>query len=151
MPESHVEVYLHLVWATWDRLPLLQNEVETVVYSHIQAECKRRGVELLAICGTNDHIHILVRLRPTISISDLVKHIKGASSHIVNERRLSSDEFKWQGGYAALSVSPVHIPRIRSYVLKQKEHHQERKLSRVLELSPTRATDRKVAESAKAD
>ena len=121
---SRVEVYLHLVWATWDRLPLLTPAVRERVYLCIRHEAARLKAEIIAIGGIEDHVHVLLRLPATISIADLVKQLKGSSSHLANHEVLPRG-FKWQGGYGCGSVSRRLVPTVRNYVLRQEEHHRE--------------------------
>ena len=120
---SRVEVYLHLVWATWDRAPLLTRDVRERVYLCIREEAARLKAEIVAIGGIEDHVHVLLRLPATISIADLVKQLKGSSSHLANHEVLPRG-FKWQGGYGASAVSPRHVRRVRNYVLDQERHHR---------------------------
>ncbi|HEX6038633.1 IS200/IS605 family transposase [Longimicrobium sp.] len=121
---SRVEVFLHLVWSTWDRAPLLTAGVRERVYLCMRHEAARLKVEVVEIGGIEDHVHVLVRFPATISISDLVKQLKGSSSHLANHEVLPRG-FKWQGGYGASSVSPRHVNRVRRYVLDQERHHRE--------------------------
>jgi REP element-mobilizing transposase RayT len=132
-----VEVYVHLVWATWDRLPLVSPELRPGIYAAIHAECAAAKAEVIAIGGTEDHVHLLVRLPATIALSALVKQVKGVSSHLVTDALTQGDEFRWQGAYAAFSVSPADVPRIRDYVLRQEEHHHARTADPDLELDMT--------------
>jgi REP element-mobilizing transposase RayT len=132
---SHAELYLHLVWATWDRHPFLADpELRRRVYACLLAECTRMGADLLAVGGVEDHVHVLVRPPATIAPASLVKQMKGASSHLVNEVIRPPFFFKWQGGYGAFSVSRRHVPFIRRYIERQEDHHRERRLFDVLEL-----------------
>jgi putative transposase len=123
MPNSLVLMYVHLVWATWDRRPLLTPEVEEVVYRCFNAECKRLGVAMLAVGGVADHVHLLVRMPSTVELSKLVKQLKGASSHLVTHEVRPGEFFKWQGSYSAFSVSRWDMPKIRGYIQRQKQHH----------------------------
>jgi len=120
---SHTELYLHLVWATWDRQPLLTGETRDAGYRMIQDECRRMSVEVIAIGGVEDHVHLLVRMPTSLSPAALVKQVKGATSHHLNQGSGSRPVFRWQGGYGAFSVSRQHVERIRRYVLNQAEHH----------------------------
>src|SRR5947209_2742512 len=81
--QPYTQLYIHLVWSTWDRLPLLTPELKATVYVCIQAECHALNTDVIATGGIEDHVHLLVRIPTTISIADLVKQIKGASSHLV--------------------------------------------------------------------
>jgi putative transposase len=121
---SRVEVYLHLVWATWDRAPLLAPDVRPRVYLCIREEAARLNAEILEIGGIEDHVHVLLRLPATVTIAMLVKQLKGSSSHLVNHEVLPRG-FKWQGGYGASSVSRRALPKVRDYVRRQEEHHRD--------------------------
>lgn len=126
-------MFVHLVWATWDRLPLLSEPLRSEVYDLIQAECTRHRADLIAIGGTEDHVHLLVRMPATLAPADLVKQVKGVSSHAVNHASGSHKAFKWQGAYGAFSVSKRHVPMIEGYIRRQEEHHRERTLWPLLE------------------
>ncbi len=89
----------------------------------MREEGARARAEIIAIGGVEDHVHVLLRLPATRSIADLVKQLKGSSSHLANHEVLPRG-FKWQGGYSASSVSPHYVRRVRDYVLNQEEHHR---------------------------
>jgi REP element-mobilizing transposase RayT len=116
-------VFVHLVWATWDRLPLLVGAIERDVHRAIEAKCKELGTEIIAFGGVEDHIHLLVRLPATLAFADLVKHLKGASSHLLAQQLHPGEFFKWQGAYGAFSVSIDHLERASQYIAHQREHH----------------------------
>ncbi len=122
MREPFTQLYVHLVWATWDRLPLLSTELLEVVDRAIRHECVDLGVEVEAFGGVADHVHLLVRIPATLAISRLVQQVKGATSHLVNQRLKTP--FKWQGGYGAFTVSKSILSRVKDYVLNQDQHHQ---------------------------
>lgn len=129
MRRNKLALYLHLVWGTWDRLPLITPEIERSLYRNIESEARGKGCIVLAINGTEDHLHLAVKYPATISVADLVKQIKGVSSHFVNETlQPDGHGFKWQGSYAALTVSRDDVSRVVAYVKRQKEHHAEDKL-----------------------
>ena len=134
MREPYTQLYLHLVWATWDRLPLLSQEVEAAVYKCIHAKCKELGVDVIAVGGVMDHVHLLVRFPATLSVAVLVKQVKGDSSHLVNHRFTKANTFKWQGAYGAFTVSKGNVLKVRDYVLRQKEHHADGTIHTGLEL-----------------
>ena len=108
MRDSKISVYLHIVWSTWDRAFI------------ITPESKGR---FIAINGTENHVHILVGLAPTISIADLVKQLKGVSSYFANHSFHLEQTFKWAGTYAVFSVSRWDVRNVRGYIARQKEHH----------------------------
>lgn len=123
MRRAFVAVYLHLVWATWDRLPLLDAAIEREIHRAIEAKAKEMGVDVLAIGGVEDHVHLLVRLPATLTIADLAKGVKGASAHLVNHALRPGEFFQWQGSYAALSVSQRQLATVKDYIGRQREHH----------------------------
>ena len=124
MRAPFTQLYFHLVWATWDRLPLLTNIVRPVAYDALQAECRAVEVDLVAIGGMEDHVHLLVRTPATMAVSRLVQQLKGASSHLINHEVRKDFAFKWQGGYGAFTVSKRAVRQVRAYILDQEEHHR---------------------------
>jgi REP element-mobilizing transposase RayT len=133
MRDTSTLLYIHLIWRTWDSLPLLIDEIRTTVYTCIQDECVNMKTELLAIGGIADHIHLLVSIPPTISISTLVKQLKGSSSHLIGANLGATHFFKWQGAYAAVTISPPHVPKVRRYIENQEERHRRNAISPDLE------------------
>jgi putative transposase len=133
MRKPFTKLYLHLVWSTWDRAPLITPELLEAVDRCIRGECAKLGVEVMAFGGVADHVHLLVRFPTTVSIAELVKQVKGSSSHLANQRLRVP--FKWQGRYGAFTVSPSHVPRIRDYVLNQERHHADESTHPMLEMT----------------
>ncbi len=88
MRAPFTQLYLHCLWATWDREPLVTAQIEQPVYAFILAKTRElRGVPI-AIGGTADHVHLLVRWSPTVSVAELIGEVKGASSHFVAHQLL---------------------------------------------------------------
>ena len=123
MRRNKLALYVHLVWATWDRLPLIKPEVERRLLRNIESEAQEPGCTVLAINCTEDHVHVLLAIPTTISIADLVKQLKGVSSHFANDELELEYQFKWQGSYGAFTVSRWDVDKIKQYVKRQKEHH----------------------------
>jgi len=124
MRKSLVAVFIHYVWSTWNREALLVGEVERAVYRQIGDKCGALGAEVVALGGVEDHVHLLVQAPATISIADFMNHVKGASSHLATHAILNGkDFFKWQGSYAAFSVSPRSRDAVVAYIKGQREHH----------------------------
>jgi putative transposase len=123
MRHNKLALYLHLVWATWDQLPLIVSEIERRLSRNIESEAQRLGCKTLAINCTEDHVHVLLAIPATISIADLVKQVKGVSSHFANGELDLECQFKWQGSYGAFTVSRWDVDKIKQYVKYQKEHH----------------------------
>ena len=123
MKRNKLALYLHLVWATWDRLPLITPEIERRLYRNIESEARNMGCMVLALNGMPDHVHLVVSFPTTISIADLAKQVKGVSSHFVNETLKPETQFKWQGSYGAFTVSRWDLEKVIEYVKRQKDHH----------------------------
>jgi putative transposase len=123
MRRTHTRLYVHLVWATWDRLPLITPEIRERLYAVMQHQASRLRAEVIAIGGIEDHVHVLLRFGPTVTIADLVGRMKGASSYLAEQ--VLGHTFKWQGAYGAYSVSRSSVERVRSYILNQEAHHRD--------------------------
>ena len=97
------------------------------------AKCAEFGVIPVAMGGTEDHVHLLLRIKPTTVLADVVKHLKGSSSLLASSAAPSSFS-KWQGAYAAITVSPSGVDAVRDYVRRQKEHHAKGSVSADMEV-----------------
>ena len=125
MRAPYTQTAVHFVWATWDRLQILTPAWKQTVLAAIQSQCAALKAEVIALEAMPDHVHLLVRLPATVTIADLIKHVKGASSHLVTHRIAPGEWFKWQGSYGAFFVSRADVPRIRRYVQCQEQHHRD--------------------------
>ena len=125
MRRSYTQLYLHLIWGTWDRMELIDPSIEPVLYKYIRNKCEENQCWLEAIGGVSDHVHLLVRFTTSISIGKLVHLIKGSSSHYIAQVYRPDEFFKWQGGYSAFTVSPYQVKTVASYIKNQKQHHQD--------------------------
>ena len=123
MHRNKLALYVHLVWATWDRLPLITPDIERKLYRCIEHEAQELGCVVLALNGVADHSHLFTSVPTTITIANLTKQVKGASSHFVNEVLKPESQFKWQGSYGAFTVSRWDVDKIIQYIKRQKEHH----------------------------
>jgi putative transposase len=128
MSNSHVEQYTHFVWGTWSREPLITAEIEKVIYDAIRAKCHELKCQVRAIGGTEDHIHVLVRMPATIDVMRLAHGMKGASSHLIRQTVAPQANFRWQGAYAMFSVCPNVVPCVCDYIEHQKEHHAHNRI-----------------------
>jgi putative transposase len=116
-------------------------EVEPQLYAALADKCKELGCTPLAIGGTSDHVHLLVRFSPTITIAHLIGEMKGSSSHMMTHTVLPGTFFKWQGGYGAFTVSKRSVTQVRAYILNQKTHHIDQTILVELERCTNFAND----------
>ena len=128
MRENFTQLYLHCVWATWDRLPLITPDIQKVVYGSIIGKCDRLGCTVIAIGGIEEHVHLLTGVPPTLTVSELIKHVKGSSSHLINHEIKPGEFFKWQGGYGAFTVSRKDLDLVANYIKNQAIHHRQKSL-----------------------
>jgi REP element-mobilizing transposase RayT len=116
---------IHVIFSTKDRAPFIDPAIEKKVYQHLTSQLLAQGCPVKRINGIPDHIHILFRLNPLKSLADVVKQIKGATSHFINEQNLIAQKFTWQTGYGAFSVSESNVEKVDLYIQHQKEHHRK--------------------------
>ncbi|MCX7841387.1 MAG: IS200/IS605 family transposase [Anaerolineae bacterium] len=128
MRAPFTQLYLHCVWGTWDRLPLITPQVERRLYEAIAKKAHELKCDVLALGGIADHIHLLVRFPTTLSVADLLKGVKGSSSHLMTHEIAPNEFFKWAGTYGAFTVSKSGVAGGSDYISNQKTHHAERKL-----------------------
>ena len=117
-------LYYHLVWATKNRDHLIQSEIEGRLYGYIVSKAAELGVYVYAINGWYDHIHLVVSIPPKHAVAYVVKRLKGASSHDLNDSGVLGYHFAWQRGYGALTVGERQRSVAEAYVADQKHHHE---------------------------
>ncbi len=88
---TYHKLLYHYTWATRDRLPLITTSVESRLFPYLHSKCKELGYKLHALNGTEDHVHLLLELTPSILVADVAKNLKGASSHFINKESGLSD------------------------------------------------------------
>lgn len=128
MPHSFNKIWIHAIWATKKRMPLISSAIEKRVHGFISEQLREQGCAVRIINGMPDHVHCLFLLSPQRSIAEVVKQIKGSSSHYINQNNLIADKFAWQTGYAAYSVSESVVDKVHQYIKNQKLHHQKKSL-----------------------
>jgi putative transposase len=125
MAQSLAQVYLHLVFSTKHRQPLLtEKKLRDECHAYLAGTCKRRKSPSLIVGGVADHVHILCTLAREESIAVLIRELKRESSKALKEKSAQLAGFYWQAGYGAFSVSPAHVEALKSYIANQEEHHR---------------------------
>ena len=124
MPHSYTRIWIHAVWATKERTPFINDKLEPVLYQFLKDQLKELACPVRIINGMPEHIHCLFLLNPQKSIMEIIKQIKGSSSHFINQNDFVSQKFVWQVGYSAFSVSDQNSDIIYNYIKNQKEHHR---------------------------
>ena len=126
MPHSFNKIWIHAIWSTKDRHPFFHSNIEHKIYHFISEQFREQGCLVSIINGMPDHVHCLFLLSPQKSIAEVIKQIKGSSSHYINQNNLIVDKFSWQTGYAAYSVSESVVDKVHNYIHNQKQHHAKK-------------------------
>ncbi len=118
---SYTNLLYHIVYGTKDRLPLITKELRPDLHRYLGGLVNRLHGTPLEINGMADHVHVLARIKPVVSISEFLGKFKSVSSGWAN--RQTRGRFKWQVKYGAFSVSQSQVERAREYIRNQEVHH----------------------------
>jgi putative transposase len=133
MAHSFHKLFYHIVWATKERLPLIEEEHRERLVECVMNACKEREVMPMACNGMPDHLHLLVQLPPAIAPATFIGQVKGASAYAFNHHGGIRCPLKWQDGYGVISIRENDIPKVVRYIENQQQIHAGRKASRLLE------------------
>jgi putative transposase len=125
MPNTHTEVHIHFVFTPRFRAALISPDWEIRLHKYITGIVQKNDHKMLAINGTEDHIHMLLGFRPAQSIANLIQDVKADSSQWINNNKFCKTRFEWQSGYGGFSYSKSEVPRVIRYIQNQKEHHRK--------------------------
>jgi len=120
MSKSFNQIYVHIIFHV-GKGAIIKRDKESELYAYMVGVSKNLSNQILEMNGTENHIHILVSLSPTISVGEFVNKMKSNSSRWMKKL---DDNFSWQRGYGAFSVSSSVCDKVRRYIKKQKEHHK---------------------------
>jgi putative transposase len=124
MPQSLTQIYVHLVFSTKNRIPMLRG-IEEKIHAYLVGSLKNLDSPSVITGGVEDHVHILCRQSKNIALKDLVAEVKRESSKWIKTQGQTYHDFYWQGGYGAFSISPSHITAVETYIAHQREHHAQ--------------------------
>lgn len=119
-----LKIWIHLVWATKSRLPILTIDIRQAIFKHIKENGKQKNIHVDFVNGHIDHVHALISLNADQTIAKVAQLLKGESSFWINRNNLCRQKFAWQDEYFAVSVSESGIDRVREYIKNQEEHHR---------------------------
>jgi REP element-mobilizing transposase RayT len=126
MPQSLSAVYIHLVFSTKDRRPLLRDKsVRGILHSYLGGISKQLDCPPILVGGVEDHIHLLARFGRTTTQAEWVKELKRVSNIWLKEQGRDYTDFEWQGGYADFSVSQSNLEQVKQYIANQAKHHRK--------------------------
>jgi putative transposase len=125
MAGTYSQIYIQVVFAVKGRENLLQNPWREDVFKYMSGIVKGKGQKPIIINGVGDHVHLFLGIKPSISISDLIRDVKNNSSKFINENKFIKGKFNWQEGYGAFSHSHSQVESVYNYIKKQEEHHRK--------------------------
>jgi putative transposase len=125
MPQSLAKIYLHAVFSTKNRQPLLADGWRDELFCVLGGATNSLGCQSLIVGGVADHVHLLFQLGRTLTVADAIGKIKSTSSLWIGQTRAELSEFHWQAGYAVFSVSQSSLEAVRAYIRNQPEHHRK--------------------------
>src|SRR4051812_33349040 len=124
MPHTHTNLLTHIIFGTKDRVALISSDSKPQLHAYMGGIIRELGGKAYVVNGTGDHVHLLINLPPSLSLSDAVRVIKTNSSRWMRAQRRAS-KFGWQPGYAAFSVSQSNVKAVAAYIERQEEHHRK--------------------------
>ena len=128
------QLFYHFAWSTHCRVALIRRDYRPELLKIINEEAKKCGGWPIRHNAMPDHVHLLVRLPPTVRASDFIGQVKGATSHRVNEEIKPSFKLLWQEGYGVLTLrQDEEVEKVSRYIDDQEVHHRAGRLSDLLE------------------
>ena len=126
MANTFTQIYVHIVFSVKGRQNLIQKSWKDELHKYICGIVNGKEQKVYAIGGMADHIHLLVSIKPTISISDLVRDMKANSSKWINEKQYVVGKFQWQEGFGAFSYGQSQLDIVITYINNQEQHHEQK-------------------------
>lgn len=123
MSHTYAAQFTHVIFSTKDRRDLIPLELQPRLAAYVSGIVRKLGLEALAIGGTRNHLHIVMKLSPNTRLAEAVQKVKANSSRWLGEQGV---KFEWQRGYGAFSVSPSMLRLVKAYVENQQQHHRAR-------------------------
>lgn len=126
MANTYSQIHVQVVFTVQNRESLIGNKWKNELYQYLVGIIQNHQHKVIAINGMPDHVHILIGLRPSQSISDLMQKVKGDSSKWINRKGFVLGKFSWQEGYGVFSYGKSQIDNVIEYIKRQEIHHQRK-------------------------
>ncbi len=126
MANTYSQIYIHDIFAVEGRQNLIQPEHNDELQKYITGIVSGQKQKLIAINNMPDHLHLLVGMKPDLSLSDLVRDVKAGSSKFIKEKRWVAGRFSWQEGFGAFSYSRSQLSAVIRYIENQQKHHAKK-------------------------
>jgi putative transposase len=125
MANTYHQVYIQVVFAVKYREAVIAKEWKSTLFGVIGNLINETGCKTIIVNGVEDHVHCFLGLKPTVSISELMKTVKAKSSKYINDHHLTTSRFEWQEGYGAFSYGHSQIDVVYKYIANQEQHHKK--------------------------
>ncbi|HET6990853.1 MAG TPA: IS200/IS605 family transposase [Bacteroidia bacterium] len=126
MANTYSQLYIHVTFSVKGFRPLLSKNWRVEVFKYICGIATNKKQIVMQVNGVEDHIHILLCIKPTVQLSDVIRDIKAYSSRYINEKGWVKEKFEWQEGFGAFSVGHTQVPMVVNYIRNQEEHHRKK-------------------------
>ena len=123
MANTYTQIYIHVIFAVSQRQSLIDAKHNDELQKYVTGIISGQNQKLIAINNMPDHVHLLIGLRPDLSLSDLIRDVKANSSKFINEKRWCAGKFSWQEGFGAFSYSRSQLGDVIRYIENQQKHH----------------------------
>ena len=124
MGQSLVKIYLHIIFSTKHRNAVIDESIENELHSYLGGVCKNLECPPIKIGGFTDHVHLLCLQSKKITVIKLLEDLKSNSSKWIKTKADRYNDFYWQTGYGAFSVSPSEVEAVKAYIENQHQHHK---------------------------
>lgn len=124
MGHTFSRILLHVIFSTKGRTNRLYRDMRADLYGYLRGIARNLDVEVLGAGGVDDHVHLLLQLKPVHAPANVVRDLKANSSKWIRETYRRLHDFAWQSGYGIFSVSESAVPEVIAYINRQEEHHR---------------------------
>jgi len=125
LSHTYHKIWLHYIWATKNRQPLITKDWKNKLIHHFKEYGKENDIYVDTANGIPDHFHLLIGLKPSQSPAQVANLLEGESSSWINKNDFIKAKFNWQQGYSVFSVSASGVDDVRKYIKNQEEHHKK--------------------------
>ena len=126
MANTYTQIYIQIVFAVQERQNLISPKYKDELYKYITGIVRNKSQKLITINGMPDHLHLLIGLKPTMALSNLIKIVKSDSSKFINNKKWMLGKFSWQEGFGAFSYSKSQLDDVINYIKNQETHHSRK-------------------------
>jgi len=124
MGHTFSRILLHVIFSTKGRTNRLFRDMRGDLCGYICGVGRKLGIQVIKAGGVDDHVHLVVSIKPVHAPSEIVRDLKANSSRWIRQEYSGLRDFAWQSGYGVFSVSESSLPQVIAYIEQQEEHHR---------------------------